>query len=241
MIFAAGLGTRLLPLTRSCPKALVRLQDKPLLQHVIEKLWAHDIYHIVINVHHYGQQIIDMVEALPKPPKAHFYISDERPLLRDTGGGLRYAMQQFATPGEDWLIHNVDIWSEYPLHSLMQHHSSSRADISMLVQRRQSSRYLLLDADSRLCAWYRPDNNQSIPADIQVDRYETCAFNGVHIVNERCMQQLPKSEVFPIIPAYIAAAKQLHIQGVWHGPAQYMDLGKPQALRSIEQYLKHKV
>ncbi len=234
MIFAAGLGTRLLHLTQDRPKALVLLKGKPLLQYVIEKIWAAGIFDIVINVHHFGQQIIDFVEGMDKPKEARFYISDERNLLRDTGGGLAYAMRSFGVPNEDWLVHNTDVWSDFPLQTLIDKHKTQASTITLLVQARQSSRYLLFDHQHHLQGWLNNKTGDTLPPNINVADYQKKAFNGIHIVNTSILNYLPRKDVFPIIPAYIAAAQKIKIYGLEHGNLMYKDLGKPEALDNMD-------
>ncbi len=233
MIFAAGLGTRLLHLTQDRPKALVLLQGKPLLQYVIEKIWAVGIFDIVINVHHFGQQIIDFVEDMEKPQAARFYISDERKLLRDTGGGLAYAMRSFGAPNEDWLVHNTDVWSQFPLQTLIAEHRARTATITLLVQARQSSRYLLFDKQQHLQGWLNNKTGETIPPNIAMADYQKKAFNGIHMVNTSILNYLPQKDVFPIIPAYITASQKIKIYGLEHGNLMYKDLGKPEALDNV--------
>lgn len=159
MIFAAGLGTRLRPLTDKMPKALVEVDGKPLIEHVIEKLRKSGFTSIVVNVHHFSNQIIDYLNA------HHFgvdiRISDETDKLLDTGGGLRKAAHLF-NPDEQVLIHNVDILSNADLRTfyeqgpLMTNYATGgkmKAAATLLVSWRKTKRYLLFDADMRLVGW----------------------------------------------------------------------------------------
>lgn len=238
MVFAAGLGTRLLPLTQHLPKALAPLGGKPLLYYVVHKLWQANIFHIVINVHHFAEQIIAYIDHMPKPAQARFYISNEKAMLRDTGGGLAFAMRQYGEANEDWLIHNVDIWSDFPLHKLINQHSCSTAQITMLVQVRLSSRYLLFNQQNRLCGWFNTKTKERLPSHIHIHDYQQRAFNGIHIANTDIIKHLPNKDSFSLIPAYISLSKHLHIQAVEHNSSLYMDIGKIDTLKAMEQHLQ---
>lgn len=159
MIFAAGLGTRLRPLTDKMPKALVEVDGKPLIEHVIEKLCKSGFTSIVVNVHHFSNQIIDYLNA--HDFGVDIRISDETDKLLDTGGGLRKASYLF-NPDEQVLIHNVDILSNADLRTfyeqgpLMTNYATGnnmKAAATLLVSWRKTKRYLLFDADMRLVGW----------------------------------------------------------------------------------------
>ena len=150
MILAAGLGTRLKALTQDKPKALVELNGKPLLQHCIENLIANGFYHIVINVHHFGEQIIDFVSQ--HQFDAVIQISDERNLLMDTGGGIIQASPLFKD-SKSVLVHNVDIISDVNLRDMSQQFLDSKDDAWLLTQDRETNRKLLFDDENQLVGW----------------------------------------------------------------------------------------
>ena len=151
MIFAAGLGSRLKPLTDNMPKALVPVAGKPMLEHVILKLKEAGFDQIVINIHHLGQQIIDFLQA-NNNFGVKIYISDERDYLLDTGGGIKKAAL-FLQGDEPFLVHNVDILSNVDLKQLYQQHVNNNALATLLVSQRQTSRYLLFNQENKLCGW----------------------------------------------------------------------------------------
>lgn len=165
MIFAAGLGTRLRPLTDRMPKALVPVAGKPMLERVILKLKEAGFTDLTVNIHHFGEQIVDFLEA-----RHHFgvdiHISDERDLLLDTGGGIRKA-RPWLDGDEPFLVHNADIWSDVDLQALYRRHVQSQAEATLLVSRRQTSRYLLLDDDNCLQGWVNKQTHEVKPADIR--------------------------------------------------------------------------
>ena len=150
MILAAGLGTRLKALTQDKPKALVELNGKPLLQHCIENLIANGFHHIVINVHHFGEQIIDFVES--HHFDAEIEISDERDLLMDTGGGIVKATPLFKD-SKAVLVHNVDIISDVDLGEMSQEFLASGDDAWLLTQDRETNRKLVFGDDDQLIGW----------------------------------------------------------------------------------------
>ena len=159
MIFAAGLGTRLKPLTDHMPKALVPVAGKPMLEHVIEKLKATGFDEIVINVHHFAQQIIDFLKA-NNNFGIKIWISDETEELLDTGGGIKKTAHFFDEP---FLVHNADILSNVDLKALYDYHLTSGNDATLLVSSRKTVRYLLFDDANRLCGWINKETLQTKP------------------------------------------------------------------------------
>ncbi|MEE0991229.1 MAG: nucleotidyltransferase family protein, partial [Paludibacteraceae bacterium] len=149
-IFAAGLGTRLKPLTDTMPKALVPVGGKPLLAHVIEKLKAAGCKKIVINIHHFGDMIIDYVKS-QNSFGVEILFSDERQMLLETGGAIKHAVDLLGD--EPFLIHNVDILSNVDLKALIAAHSKADSAATLLVSKRNSTRALLFNAEGNLTAW----------------------------------------------------------------------------------------
>ena len=148
MIFAAGLGTRLAPFTNDRPKALVEVAGKPMLQMQIENLVKYGVNYIVINVHHFADQIIEFV-------KSHDFgieiqVSDESDLLLNTGGGLKNVKKYF-NPGDNFILHNVDIYSDIDLNQLYSDHINSGNVVTMAVKHRKSTNYLLYDENLQIC------------------------------------------------------------------------------------------
>lgn len=168
MIFAAGLGTRLRPLTDNMPKALVSVAGKTMLERVILKLKDAGFHDITINIHHFGSQIIDFLRA-NQNFGVDIHISDERGELLDTGGGIKKA-RPLLESNEPFLIHNADILTDLDLNAFYHHHLESDADATLLTNHRKTSRYLLMNQDNRLVvgriflqAKYSPKNS-IIPA-----------------------------------------------------------------------------
>ena len=161
MIFAAGLGTRLRPLTDNMPKALVPVAGKPMLERVVLRLKEAGFNDITVNIHHFGEQIIDFLRANGNFG-ANIHISDEREALLDTGGGIKKA-RPFLEGNEPFLVHNADILSETDLAALYRHHQESGAEATLLVSERQTSRYLLFDGQYRLHGWTNKSTGEVKP------------------------------------------------------------------------------
>ena len=244
MILAAGLGTRLGALTQNRPKALVELNGKPLLQHCIEDLIANGFHHIVINVHHFGEQIINFVES--RHFDAEIEISDERDLLMDTGGGIVKATPLFKE-SKAVLVHNVDIISDVNLGEMSRQFLESKDDAWLLTQDRVSSRKLLFRDDDQLIGWTNKVEqlfkwvNESEPALRRAQgpslyNYKEMAFSGLHFFRSDLFAEFeckPQS----VIDLYLKLAKTSRIISKPIQPDYWFDLGKPQQLEAAENYL----
>ena len=233
MILAAGLGTRLKALTQDKPKALVELNGKPLLQHCIENLIANGFYHIVINVHHFGEQIIDFVKH--HQFDAYIEISDERDLLMDTGGGIVKATPLFKE-SKAVLVHNVDIISNVNLDKIGQQFLDSKDDAWLLTQDRETNRKLLFRDDHQLIGWRnKADGNFKWVYD-SFGQYQEMAFSGLHFFRNNLFAEFeckPQS----VIDLYLKLAKNNRILSKPIQPDYWFDLGKPEQLEAAENYL----
>jgi len=231
MIFAAGLGTRLYPLTANKPKALVEYQGKPLLEHAITKILEAGIEHIVINVHHFGEQIIDYIA------QHHFNaiinISDEREKLLETAGGLKFA-EPFFKDCEQILLYNADVISSIDLKKFYRKQNFnyvqfSKAEsrlASLAVRHRQSSRYFLFEEpELRLCGWRNAKTNEKKKC-YQVENPTSLAFSGIHIVGKKIFDFIPKNEKISFTHLYLELAKNYLIQGYLHDEDTWEDMGK---------------
>ena len=244
MILAAGLGTRLKALTQDKPKALVALNGKPLLQLCIENLIANGFYHIVINVHHFGEQIIDFVTH--NKFDAVIQISDERNQLMDTGGGIIQATPIFKD-SKSVLVHNVDIISDVNLGELSRQFLASGDDAWLLTQDRESNRKLLFDDGDQLVGWCNKadgsfkwvDHSQSALRRAQGPQffdYKEMAFSGLHLFRSDLFADFeckPQS----VIDLYLYLAKTNRIISKPIQPNYWFDLGKPEQLEAAENYL----
>ena len=244
MILAAGLGTRLKALTQDKPKALVPLNGKPLLQHCIENLIANGFYHIVINVHHFGEQIIDFVTH--NKFDAVIQISDERNQLMDTGGSIIQASPLFKD-SKSVLVHNVDIISDVNLSEMSQQFLNSGDDAWLLTQDRETNRKLLFDDENQLVGWTNKAEEQFKWVDEsksalrraqgpQSYNYNEMAFSGLHLFRSDLFASFeckPQS----VIDLYLNLAKNNRIISKPIQPDYWFDLGKPEQLIAAENYL----
>ena len=244
MILAAGLGTRLGALTQDKPKALVPLNGKPLLQHCIEDLIANGFHHIVINVHHFGEQIIGFVES--HSFDADIEISDERELLMDTGGGIVKATPLFKD-SKAVLVHNVDIISDVNLGKMSQQFLASGDDAWLLTQDRETNRKLLFDEDNLLVGWMNKaeqqykwvHDSQSALRQAQGHQlydYREMAFSGLHLFRSDLFAEFEVKRS-SVIDLYLYLAKSNCIISKPIQPDYWFDLGKPEQLQAAENFL----
>lgn len=236
MIFAAGLGTRLQHYTKNCPKALVSLDGKPLLEHCILKLKAFGVDRIVINVHHYADQIEAFLAS-----KDNFgmdiLISDERELLLDTGGAIKKAKYLFL-PNAPILIYNVDILSSLNLEDLLAAHESNPALATLNLRDKNTNRHLCFNQDGLLCAW-KNDATQEVKI-VNESHLNSSAysFSGIHIIDFKLLDLIEEEGVFSIIDLYLRLAKDYSIAGYHDKSEIWMDLGKPEELQKAELLIK---
>ena len=232
MVFAAGLGTRLKDETSLKPKALVEVGGKPLLFHAIEKLKKSGIAEIVINVHHFADQVIQYVNSTDFGIKIH--ISDERDLLLDTGGGLKKAARFFS--GDDSvLIYNVDILSNIDLNQIKKQHLETGALATLTVRKRATQRYLKF-SDKQLAGWINKKTGEtkiSLP-ELFVNA-EEMAFSGIHIVQPEIFRLMPENERFSIIDLYLELAKTRKIMAFYDDSDLWIDVGKPEELEAARK------
>ena len=226
MIFAAGLGTRLKPLTDTMPKALVRVGDKPLLWHVLMKLRAAGFERIVINVHHFAQQIVDYIGA-NQSFGLDIRFSDETGGLLETGGGIKKALPLF-NPSEPILIHNVDILSNLDLSALP-------LDAPLLVvSRRQTKRYLQFDDSMRLVGWKNVETGE-----VKGREADSLAFSGIHVFHPSLAPLLADwPDRFPIMDFYLKACSDHLIRGYEAPNLRLLDVGKLDTLEVAETFIK---
>ena len=242
MIFAAGLGSRLKPLTDTMPKALVPVAGCPMLEHVILKLKASGFTERVINIHHFGEQIIDFLKT-NNDFGLTIHISDERDRLLDTGGGIRKARLFFENSGEPFLVHNVDILSDMNLKELYDFHMQSGSVATLLASRRTTSRYLLFDTERKLRGWINKDTGQVKPEGFHYDEslYREYAFSGIHVFSPAVfrLMEAPRWEgKFSIMDFYLATCGQTDYSGYLAEKLELIDIGKPETLARAEEFVK---
>lgn len=238
MIFAAGLGTRLKPLTNTMPKAMVPVAGKPLLQHVIEKLRHSGFEEIIINVHHFPEQIIDFVRS-----NNHFDIriefSDESEKLLDTGGGIKKA-SWFFDDGKPFLIHNVDILSNIDLEKLYNQHLIHNPAATLVASRRETSRYLLFDAENNLNGWINEKTGEiKTPyPNFNPSTNTKLAFSGIHVLDPGVFSYFHLfSDKFSIIDFYLTLCHTQTIKSFLPRDFKMMDVGKTDSLSQVEDFI----
>jgi len=240
MIFAAGLGTRLKPLTDSMPKALVPIAGKPLLEHVIHKLIASGFDELIVNVHHFPDQIIDFLKA-----KNNFgvriEVSDERDMLLDTGGGIRKAAD-FFDDGKPFLVHNVDILSNVDLKALYNQHQRTNSVATLVVSERNTFRYLLFNDDLQLKGWINEKTGETKPAGFaRPELYNKLAFSGIQVLSPKVFELMkPYDPKFPIMDFYLDNAPKQVISGYVPQNYKMLDVGKLDVLDEAERFVENK-
>ena len=238
MIFAAGLGTRLKPLTDHMPKALVPVAGKPMLEHVIGKLKSAGFDEIVINVHHFADQIIDFLKE-----KDNFgiriWISNESEELLDTGGGIKKAAPYFDEP---FLVHNADILSNIDLKAMYNYHLTSSNDATLLVSPRKTVRYLLFDEGNRLQGWVNKDTLQTKPEGFvyHPEVQKEYAFGGIHVISPTLFKYMGDGWTgkFSIMDFYLRTCHEAQLGGYVKEDLQLIDIGKPDTLAKAEDFIR---
>src|SRR5882672_6402130 len=202
MILAAGLGTRLRPLTNDLPKALVEINGRTLLEITIDRLKAFAIREIIVNVHHHAEQIVAFLKS-HQNFGLQIAISREDDLLLDTGGGLKKAAWFFQESGsqEPFLVHNVDILSTIDFHQMLESHKKTSALATLAVQQRASSRQLLFDENNLLAGRRKGTSPDEIVRPSK--SLQPLAFSGIHILSPRLLTLFTESGVFSIIDTYL--------------------------------------
>lgn len=238
LILAAGLGSRLRPLTDSRPKALVEVGGVTLLERTLRTLSDAGCSGFVVNVHHFGDQIMDFL-ARNRNFGLDIAISDERDLLRDTGGAIRHAAPLLRTE-EKFLIHNVDIISNLDYRGFMARCSASAAEASLLVSRRQTSRYLLFEEDGALAGWTNVATGEVrspyAESDFDVSQFRRLAFSGIHVFSSSLLEEMaPWPEKFSVIDFYLQMCTAHRIEAVEEPQLQLADLGTPAAVAEFEK------
>ena len=239
MILAAGLGTRLRPLTNDRPKALVEIGGRTLLEITLTRLASFGVREVIINAHHFADIVIQYLKT-----NNNFGLQVEisrEELLLDTGGGLKKAswffLQDPTRLDEPFILHNVDVVSEIDLQRLLNFHNENRALATLAVQERESSRYLLFDEQGELCG-RRIGRDQEPELVRSPPKFQALAFSGIHMISPRLLTEMTEEGVFSIIATYLRLAGQGEKILAFRADEYYWrDLGKLDDLRLAEQDL----
>ena len=227
-ILAAGLGTRLKPFTEHFPKALVEVNGKPLLQRLIEKLKQSGYTDIVVNVHHFADQVIDFLNT-HQNFGIHIQISDEREQLLDTGGAILKA-QPFLENEPYFLVHNVDILSDISFSKITEYHVKSESLATLAVRNRNADRKFLFDKNLRLKGWQNSRTHEKILLDTSSEQLIPLAFSGIHVMSSDIFKYIKQTEKFSIVETYLDLARTHDIRGFQHDNDLWLDVGKPEQL-----------
>ncbi len=252
MILAAGLGTRLRPLTHGRPKALVEINGRTLLEITLSRLRSFGVSEVIVNVHHFADMIVDYLKA-----NSNFgmriEVSREEALL-DTGGGLKKAahffvgssVEDFSPPEEPFLVHNVDVLSTIDLGRMVQFHTENQALVTLAVQDRKTSRYLLFDDRLHFCGRRSGSDQQPELVGSSLvqpsQQLHALAFSGIHVISPRFLAMMSEEGAFSIITAYLRLATQGEKILAFRADEYYWrDLGKPENVTQAAEDLRQKV
>ena len=228
LILAAGLGTRLRPLTNDKPKALVEVAGQPLLHWAIQKVSRDGCREIVVNVHHFADQVIAFLEGRSYPG-VKLHISDERNLLLDTGGAIKRALGHFG--GQPFVVYNTDIFTDLNLADLYRHHQQMGGLATLAVRKRSSSRFLLFDQTMQFAGWQNIKTGEK-----RLSRtsgpYQEYAFSGIHVIDPGIQRFFPEPDRFSIIDVYLQAGRSAQLFGYDHTTTFWMDVGRTKDLET---------
>lgn len=246
MIYAAGRGERLKPITDLIPKALVPVGEKPLLQMVLDKLASAGVNHVVINVHHHAEQIKNFLLLARKAYDFEISVSDETGDLLETGGGIKKARRLFKNLKEPILIHNVDIIHNVDLKLFYERAQGN--DATLLVSERKTNRYLLFDDDMRLVGWTNTDTGEvkspylekGMPdgKPFKAENFKKYAFSGIHVFSPTLFLLMDLwPERFPIMDFYLKHCADRNIRGIVKQDLKLLDVGKIDTLAEARSFI----
>jgi NDP-sugar pyrophosphorylase family protein len=236
MILAAGVGSRLKPFTDHHPKALAVVNGKTVLQRNVEYMRQAGIENIVVNVHHFAQQIVDAVEQ-SNGWGAEVLISDESHSLLETGGGIQKAVPLFGD-ATNVLVMNADILTDMDLKALIDAHANNKAAATLAVSNRASSRCFLFDENNRLCGWRNTatgETKQPLEADPVFEK----SFSGIHIIHESIFRHMPFEGKFSMVDVYLAMCATHDIRCFDHSGSKFIDIGTMEKLEKASLLFAH--
>ena len=234
MIFAAGLGTRLRPLTNDLPKALVEIKGVSLLEINIRRLIGFGVQEIIINTHHFAEKIETFIQE-KNSFGIRIELSHEVEKLLETGGGLKKAVW-FFDDGQPFFVCNADILSNIDLLKLYQTHCESDALATYAIQQRDTSRYMLHDAEGRLCGWMNAKTK--VVKVVRAAEMQMYSFSGFHVINPAIFATAPQETYFSMIDWYLQLANNHRIMGYRHDGDLWCDVGKPETLAEAESMVQ---
>jgi NDP-sugar pyrophosphorylase family protein len=230
MIFAAGLGTRFKPWTDKHPKALAIVNGKSLLQRNVEYLQQYGITNVVVNVHHFADQIISAIEK-NKGWGSAITISDETDMVLETGGGIKKAAPLFTA--DNIVVINVDILTDLDLGKLIAFHQQQQPLSTIAITNRTTSRYFLFDENNTLCGWRNTKTGEERIAR-QATTNTPMAFSGIHVISKKLLSFIQREGKFSIVDTYLELATTHTIKGYDHSGSRFIDVGKPDSVAAAE-------
>lgn len=233
MILAAGLGTRLKPFTDKHPKALAVVNGKTLLQRTIEYLEGFGFNEVIVNVHHFGDQIIEIIEK-NKGFGSTVTISDETDAVLETGGGIKKAGWFLGKDASPFVVMNVDILTDLDLGEMLAFHKKNNPLTTLAVTKRDTSRYFLFDEKEQLCGWRNVKTGEE-KISRKSTKYIQKAFSGIQIISPKIFPLIIQTGKFSMVDTYLALSKGHPILGFEHNPAKLVDAGKPESILKAKE------
>ncbi len=242
MLLAAGFGTRLKPFTNNHPKALAEVNGKTLLQYNIEYLQHFNIYDVVVNVHHFGEQIIQAIEK-NAGWGSNMVISDESDAILETGGGLKRAARYLENEGS-FVLMNTDVLTDLPLNEMILFHQENKPLATLATTNRQTSRYFLFNDENVLRGWKNVETGEKkIPHSPLSENKEgkliPKAFSGIHIIGNKIFDLMKHTETkFSMVDVYLSLCSEHKILSFDHSSSKFIDVGNPQSLNAAQELFK---
>ncbi len=232
MILAAGIGTRLRPLTESKPKALVEVQGVPLLEHTIRYLKFFGVHEIMINLHHLADQIMDFLKKNDSFG-LHITVSDEREALLDTGGGL-FKARWFFDDGKPFFLTASDVITDLDLNLMYSHHIDHNPLVTLAVKQRETSREFIFDSEDRLCGWHNNISGETRWARASAHTYKL-AFSTIHVIDPRLFSLVTETGAFSLTDLYLRLACEHTILGFKHNETSWFEFGRIENLDRLNK------
>jgi len=233
MILAAGLGTRLKPFTDKHPKALAMVNNKTILQRNIRYLASFEINTIIINIHHFADQIISFIKK-NKGFGSNISFSDERDEVLETGGGIKKAAWFFEKQNEPFVVMNVDVLTDMNLNAMISLHQTNKPLATLAVSSRKTSRYFLFNEQNILCGWKNVKTGEE-KISRQSSKYIEKAFSGIHVISPEIFPLIKMEGKFSMVDVYLELAKAHSIQAFDHTGSRFIDVGKPESILEAAQ------
>ncbi|HEY9342642.1 MAG TPA: nucleotidyltransferase family protein [Hanamia sp.] len=233
MILAAGLGTRLKPFTNKHPKALITVNSKTILQRNIEYLAGFGIKDVIINVHHFAGQIIDLIKN-KKGFGSKITFSDETNEVLETGGGIKKASWFFEKEKDPFVVINVDVLTDMNLEEMILQHKKQNPLVTLAVTQRDTSRYFLFDELDHLCGW-RNIKTGDQKMSREAEKITQKAFSGIHVISPKIFTLIKMEGKFSMVDVYLELAKTQTITAFDHSGSKFIDVGKPESILKAEK------